>query len=186
MRELLWVKYAVLLMRRAALFHVLGMGAGRVMPAWRAMLARGHQCCGNESNRENPGNTMQTEATVFELAGGEARVRALVDCFYDLMDSDVQFAGIRAMHPPLLDGSRNKLFWFLCGWMGGPDYYAKRIGEARLRARHLPFAIGMKERDQWVQCMTRAIQEVNFCEPLRERLMESFANTADWMRNQAD
>jgi len=127
-----------------------------------------------------------TEQTVFALAGGEARVRELVDRFYDLMEGDAQFAGLRAMHPPSLEGSRDKLFWFLCGWMGGPDYYAQRIGEPRLRARHLPFAIATKERDQWVQCMARAMQEVQFCEPLRERLMQSFANTADWMRNRAD
>ena len=89
----------------------------------------------NEANPETP------QPTAFELVGGEARVRALVDRFYDLMDLEPEFAGIRALHPPTLDGSRDKFFWFLCGWMGGPDHYISRFGHPRLRARHLPFAI---------------------------------------------
>ncbi|HET7774533.1 MAG TPA: group II truncated hemoglobin, partial [Burkholderiaceae bacterium] len=87
--------------------------------------------------------------TAFELVGGEARVRALVDRFYDLMDLEPQFAGIRALHPNTLDSSRDKLFWFLCGWLGGPNHYIERFGHPRLRARHLPFPIGESERDQW-------------------------------------
>lgn len=86
--------------------------------------------------------------TAFELIGGEARLRAMVDRFYDLMDLEPEFAGIRARHPPTLDNSRDKTFWFLCGWMGGPDHYISRFRHPRLRARHLPFAIASAERDQ--------------------------------------
>jgi hemoglobin len=118
--------------------------------------------------------------TAFELIGGEERVRALVDRFYDLMDLEPEFAGIRALHPPTLDNSRNKTFWFLCGWMGGPDHYIDRFGHPRLRARHLPFAIASGERDQWLRCMAWAI---GLDESLRERLLTSFFDTADWMRN---
>ena len=39
------------------------------------------------------------QPTAFELVGGEARVRELVDRFYDLMDLEAEFAGIRALHP---------------------------------------------------------------------------------------
>ena len=59
--------------------------------------------------------------TPFERVGGEPGVRQLVDRFYDLMDLEPAFAGIRALHPQTLDGSRDKLFWFLCGWLGGPN-----------------------------------------------------------------
>lgn len=125
------------------------------------------------------------EPTVFALIGGETGVRELVDRFYDLMELEPEFAGIRAMHPPLLDGSRDKLFWFLCGWTGGPDHYIARFGHPRLRARHLPFAIGTSERDQWLRCMALAMQDLGFSEDLQERLMHSFFQTADWMRNKA-
>lgn len=124
--------------------------------------------------------------TVFEEIGGEAALRALVDAFYDTMDREPQFAGLRALHPPLLSGSRNKLFWFLCGWSGGPDYFVERFGHPRLRARHLPFAIGIAERDQWLQCMAQAMASCAVAEPLRSRLLTSFAQTADWMRNREE
>ncbi|HEY8609361.1 MAG TPA: group II truncated hemoglobin [Noviherbaspirillum sp.] len=123
--------------------------------------------------------------TVFDAIGGEYKVREVVDRFYDLMDLEHEFAGIRAMHPPVLDGSRDKLFWFLCGWLGGPDMFVERFGHPRLRARHLPFAIGSGERDQWLRCMAWAMQDCGIDEALRMRLMHSFFNTADWMRNKA-
>jgi hemoglobin len=123
--------------------------------------------------------------TVFEQVGGEAGVRELVDRFYDLMEMEPEFAGIRALHPNTLEGSRDKLYWFLCGWMGGPDHYVQRFGHPRLRARHLPFPIASSERDQWLTCMARAMQDVGIGQPLFDRLLESFHGTADWMRNRA-
>ena len=128
--------------------------------------------------------TTPTETTAFELVGGEARVRELIDRFYDLMDIEPEFAGIRSLHPPTLDGSRDKFFWFLCGWLGGPDHYISRFSHPRLRARHLPFAIGESERDQWLRCMAWAMEDVGLDVALRERLLHSFFDTADWMRNQ--
>ncbi|WP_136420192.1 group II truncated hemoglobin [Herbaspirillum sp. ST 5-3] len=125
------------------------------------------------------------EKSAYEQAGGSEKLRELVDRFYDLMDLEPEFADIRAMHPTTLDGSRDKLYWFLCGWMGGPDMYIERFGHPRLRARHLPYAIASKERDQWLRCMALAMQDVGMAECLQERLMQSFYQTADWMRNQA-
>ncbi len=110
-------------------------------------------------------------------------MRALVDRFYDLMELEADFAGVRALHPQSLDGSRDKLFWFLCGWLGGPDLYAHRFGHPMLRARHLPYAIGVRERDQWMACMTMAMQDCALDTGLAERLVQSFFGTADWMRN---
>jgi hemoglobin len=119
----------------------------------------------------------------FDLVGGEPAVRALVDRFYDLMDLEPAFHELRALHPSTLDGSRDKLFWFLCGWLGGPQHYVERFGHPMLRARHLPFAIGIRERDQWMACMTQAMCEVGMDPALASRLQESFFGTADWMRN---
>ncbi|QPF74648.1 group II truncated hemoglobin [Roseateles sp. DAIF2] len=123
-------------------------------------------------------------ATAFDWVGGEAAVRGLVDRFYDLMDLEPGYAELRAVHPPTLEGSRDKFFWFLCGWLGGPDYFVERFGHPRLRARHLPFKIGIVERDQWMACMRQAMAEVELDPELQRRLGESFAGTADWMVNQ--
>ena len=132
---------------------------------------------------DNADDDQRQETTAYELIGGEGRVRELVDRFYDLMDLETQFAGLRALHPPSLDGSRDKLFWFLCGWLGGPDYYQDRFGHPRLRMRHMPFAIGIRERDQWLACMHQAMQESHLDPALVERLDQAFFQTADWMRN---
>ena len=121
--------------------------------------------------------------TAFEWMGGEAQVRQLVDRFYDLMDLEPAYQALRAVHGSELDSARDKLFWFLCGWLGGPNHYIERFGHPRLRARHLPFKIGILERNQWLTCMDQAMGEVGVDEALRERLRESFFGTADWMRN---
>ena len=129
-------------------------------------------------------DTPSSPATPFQQLGGEPAVRALVDRFYDLMDLEPAYAGIRRLHPDSLDGSRDKLHWFLCGWLGGPDLYIQRFGHPRLRARHLPYAIGLAERDQWLACMMSAMFEQQLDPALAERLAQSFFGTADWMRNQ--
>ena len=121
--------------------------------------------------------------TPFEWIGGEARVRALVDRFYDLMDLEPGYRVLRASHGTSLDAARDKLFWFLCGWLGGPDHYQQRFGHPRLRMRHMPFSIGIEERDQWLACMAQAMSETGVDPVLRERLQQSFFQTADWMSN---
>ena len=123
------------------------------------------------------------EPPPFARLGGEAGVRALVDRFYDLMELEPQFSGLRALHPQDLAGSRDKLFWFLCGWLGGPNHYIERFGHPMLRARHMPYTIGLAERDQWMACMMLALQENAVDDTLAQRLAESFFGTADWMRN---
>ena len=122
-------------------------------------------------------------ASPFDLMGGEPAVRSLVDRFYDLMDLDPAYAALRALHPTVLDGSRDKLYWFLCGWLGGPQHYTERFGHPMLRARHLPFAIGIRKRDQWLACMRQAMQDLRLDGELAARLGVSFFGTADWMRN---
>ncbi len=121
--------------------------------------------------------------TPFQLIGGEERVRALTDRFYDLMDLEPAYKELRAAHGTELTQAREKLFMFLCGWLGGPSYYTDQFGHPRLRMRHMPFAIGIKERDQWVMCMDQAMTETQVPAELRERLKNSFFQTADWMRN---
>lgn len=132
--------------------------------------------------------TMQIEdkapfETPFEWIGGEAKVRALVDRFYDLMDLEPAYKDLRASHGSTLDEARNKLFWFLCGWLGGPQHYQERFGHPRLRMRHMPFSIGIAERDQWLACMDQAMLENGVDPVLHARLNQSFFQTADWMRN---
>ena len=134
---------------------------------------------------ETEASGTEDKVTPYELVGGDAGVRALVDAFYDRMDLEEAFAGIRRLHPPSLDGSRDKLYWYLSGWLGGPSMYVERFGHPRLRARHLPFPIADSERDQWLACMRLAMEDVRMRDDLAEALMKAFFGTADWMRNKA-
>jgi hemoglobin len=130
-------------------------------------------------------NPAPPAATPYGRLGGDAAVRALVDRFYDLMELEPAYADLRRVHGSDLAAARDKLHWFLSGWLGGPDLYIERFGHPRLRARHLPFAIGVRERDQWLACMNQAMVECAVDEDLRVRLLKAFFQTADWMRNQA-
>ena len=127
---------------------------------------------------------MSERKSVYENIGGIDKIDELVDRFYDLMALEPVFSDLRAMHPQDLSTSREKLKFFLVGWMGGPDIYSPKYGHPMLRARHLPFKIGLKERNQWLACMYKAMEECGIESNIAKQLEESFFNTADWMRNQ--
>ena len=136
----------------------------------------------NQQNDENS-EVQEQEIALYEQIGGAEKLRELVDCFYDLMSLEPAFQTIFKMHPTSLDGSRDKLYMFLSGWMGGPGLYIEKYGHPRLRARHLPFQIGVAERNQWVVCMREAMKDVQLDEKLQDRLLYAFYETADFMRN---
>ena len=125
-----------------------------------------------------------TSMSHFDMIGGAAGVRAIVDRFYDLMDSAPEAANVRALHATSLKVSRDKLDLYLTGWLGGPPVYVERFGHPRLRMRHFPFAIGKRERDEWLWCMERALAEHYMPEALRAELVGKLRVVADHMRNQ--
>ena len=118
------------------------------------------------------------EQTLYERIGGETVVRELVDRFYDLMELEPEFAGIREMHPTPMDSSRDKLFWFLSGWMGGPPLFTDKYGHPMLRKRHLHFPIDSGARDQWMLCMRQALEETVADPALQSELYAAFLKVA--------
>ena len=123
--------------------------------------------------------------THYQRMGGEAKAHQPVQRFYDHMDELPETYGIRKLHAEDLSGSRQKLFDFLSGWLGGPPLYTDKHGHPMLRRRHLPFAIGESERDQWMHCMQLALDEVVEDAKLRGELYQALMKVADHMRNQA-
>jgi len=93
---------------------------------------------------------------------------------------------IRAMHPKEIQTSEDKLYMFLSVWLGGPPLFEDKFGHPRLRGRHLPYAIGIEERDQWLYCMAQALKTMDLESVFSEQLMASFVQTADFMRNQPE
>lgn len=119
----------------------------------------------------------------YKALGGEAALRALVERFYALMDELPQARALRALHPADLSGSKERLFMFLSGWLGGPPLYAERFGQPRLRGAHAAFPVDEAMRDAWMNCMTQALQEQVGDEALHAQLIAAFLKTADFLRN---
>lgn len=121
--------------------------------------------------------------SVYVRIGGEPAVRALVGRFYALMDTLPEAQELRRLHPDL-ERAADSLFKFLSGWFGGPPLYMRERGHPRLRMRHRPFAIGVRERDQWLRCMRQALAEQVADERLRAAVEQAFAGMAEHMINQ--
>lgn len=121
--------------------------------------------------------------THYQRIGGDAAIRKLVARFYELMDELPEAYSARKIHPADLGGSADKFIDFLSGWLGGPQRYLEKHGHPMLRRRHLPYAIGPEERDQWLLCMKLALQETVDDASLRDALYDRFAQIGEHMRN---
>jgi hemoglobin len=129
---------------------------------------------------------MNENDSLYQQMGAEAGLRSLVDRFYDLIDTAPEAATIRALHPKSLKESREKFFMFLSGWTGGPSLYIEKHGHPRLRVRHAPFSIGAVERDEWIWCMNKALDESGFDPQVIAHLRARLGEAADFLRNQPE
>lgn len=121
--------------------------------------------------------------TLFEAIGGEWTVKALTRRFYELMDTLPEAAHCRAVHPKDMSGSEQKLTEYLIGYLGGPPVYVEKYGHPRLRARHFIAEIGPQERDEWLLCFNRALDETIANEKLRQIIREPIERLAFHMQN---
>ena len=121
--------------------------------------------------------------TLYQAIGGDETVRALTARFYELMDTLPEAARCRAVHPPSLEGSREKLYEYLTGYLGGPQLYVEKRGHPRLRSRHFGAAIGPLERDEWLLCFRRAMDETIENAKLRAFIWEPVERLAFHMQN---
>ncbi len=118
----------------------------------------------------------------YEILGDDG-IAKLVDVFYDVMDELPQAATVRAMHKENTSEKRKKLKNYLTGWMGGPPIYQMVTGTVCLTDPHQPFAIGPKERDQWLLCMDTALERTGASDELKEMLKTPLFRIADTVRN---
>jgi hemoglobin len=125
----------------------------------------------------------QVAISHFEQIGGARVVDQLVETFYRRMDTLPEARSIRALHPADLSDTKVVLKKYFTEWLGGPALYSRERGHPRLRMRHLPFPIGVPERDAWLLCMRGALEDAVASPELREHLAAALAKTADWMRN---
>ncbi|EMS98701.1 hypothetical protein H009_05773 [Agrobacterium tumefaciens str. Cherry 2E-2-2] len=122
--------------------------------------------------------------TLYEAIGGDATVRALTRRFYELMDTLPEAARCRAIHPADLSGSEAKFYDYLTGYLGGPPVYVEKHGHPMLRRRHFVAPIGPAERDEWLLCFRRAMDETIENSKLREIIWTPVERLAFHMQNQ--
>ncbi len=127
-----------------------------------------------------------THTTPYGYIGGEQAIHLLVDRFYFYMDTLPEAQGIRAIHQPSLASANSRLFKFLSGWLGGPNLFIEEFGHPMLRARHLPFKIGESERDQWMLCMNKALEEIPMNPILHTNIKNALQDLATHMINTDD
>ena len=114
---------------------------------------------------------------------GEQGIRELTSVFYDIMDTLPEAAPLRAMHAQDLAPMKEKLAEYLIGWMGGPPLYADKYGTVCMTEPHEPYHIGPEERDMWLMCMNRALEQIEASEELVEMLRIPLFRIADAVRN---
>ena len=122
--------------------------------------------------------------TPYDFIGGESALRSLVDRFYFYMDILPEAQGIRSIHQANLASAKDKLFKFLSGWLGGPNLFIEEFGHPMLRRRHFPFKIGPSERDQWMLCMNKALDEISMDPRLHTNIQTALQDLATHMINQ--
>lgn len=115
---------------------------------------------------------------------GEEGLTNLVAAFYRRVRTDDV---IGPLYPPDdWEEAEKRLRDFLIYRFGGSDRYLQERGHPRLRGRHMPFSIGLAERDRWLELMGQAMRETEVPEDLAPVMAEFFAQVADMMRNRAE
>ena len=121
-----------------------------------------------------------TQATTFEVVGGQPFFDALVERFSARVESD---PALRRIYPADLDPGMRSLALFLGQYWGGPPIYSEHKGHPRLRMRHAPFPIGQAERDAWLAAMLAALEESEAPEVVMEMMREYFVSASTAMIN---
>lgn len=120
------------------------------------------------------------EMTIYEMVGGEATFRHLVDTFYAKIEADET---LRAMFPDDLEPGKQWQYLFLMQYWGGPRRYETERGHPRLRMRHHPYPITHEASETWLAYMLQSIDEVGIQEPARSVMREYFERGAGFMVN---
>lgn len=120
--------------------------------------------------------------SLYDRVGGREFFDRMVERFYEGVADDPV---LRPMYPDDLSGPIENTAGFLAQlWGGGTVQYSDHRGHPRLRARHMPFAIGRRERDAWLHHMTEAVRGSGAGPDEQREMLEYFDMAATHMINQ--
>ncbi len=122
---------------------------------------------------------------VIDRIGGEETVRALVERFYDLVETLPQGAQILHLHfrGHGMAHVRAEQFEFLTAFFGGRRSYAERHGHMNLREIHAHVPIRPEDAENWLHCMDLALADTGVAEPLRGQIFKTFGRAAHMLVN---
>ncbi|WP_334313335.1 globin domain-containing protein [Psychrosphaera algicola] len=86
----------------------------------------------------------------YKSAGELAGITQLVDEFYHNMANLKEAKKIRDMHPKDLTLSKQKLTYFLSGWLGGPKLYSEHFGSINIPNAHKHLHVSKAESEALV------------------------------------
>lgn len=129
-------------------------------------------------------NNFQQADASYQAAGGYDGIYTLVTDFYHYMSTLAEAQTIRAMHSNNLDQSIDKLTCFLSGWLGGPKLYREKYGKIIIPIAHKHIPIGLAERDAWLLCMEKAIEDQPYEREFKQYLLKQLSVPAEFCRNQ--
>ena len=120
--------------------------------------------------------------TTYKSAGGHEGITRLVNRFYDLMDSLPEAKTLRDMHAEDLTESRQKLIYFLSGWMGGPKLFAENYGPISIPVAHSHLPVDMDSKNAWLLCMERALDDCGYDASFTRYMIDKLAVPAESIR----
>lgn len=123
---------------------------------------------------------MDQQVTIYEAVGGATWFEAMIDRFYDGIETDVL---LRPMYPDDLTESREHMVKFLSQYWGGPTTYSEERGHPRLRMRHAPFVITDAEKDAWLKHMLAAVRSGDLDPQIEQHMVDYFTMAATHMIN---
>jgi len=121
--------------------------------------------------------------TLYQRLGEERGVEAIAKNLYEWMAELPEAAYIHSLHQMETSEVRNRLVAFLTRFFDGPDRYREQYGEPMMRRRHMHIPIGPAERDAWMLCMHKSLQENVADDELRAEVESKIAAFAEHMRN---
>lgn len=118
--------------------------------------------------------------TVLDALGGEDGLRALVEHFYDLIETHPRGAQINRLHMRGhgLAHTREEQFNFMSGFCGGRQYYLEKHRHMNVKEIHEHVPILTKDAEDWLAVMDMALADQGHEGAAIERLRRSLRKVA--------
>lgn len=123
---------------------------------------------------------MLEQPNIAAQVGGVEAFRALVDDFYDLVETDPP---LRALYPDDLEPGKTHLGLFLAQYFGSGNVYSSLHGHPRLRMRHAPFRVTHDGARRWSQHMSAAVAAQGWPEDATAAVLAYVRDAAPMMIN---